>query len=206
MRILALVVAFMFFSLAIAVQFDVAARTERCFTEEYGQDQLVVGEYHAYPGYNMEIEVRVTSPKGVVLYRKQNADKGKYAFTTAESGDYQMCFVNTLSPGMAYSQGLKRRIQLDVKTGVDAKDYSEIAKVEHLKPIELELRKMEDTVSTIHAEMLYMRAREEAMRNTNESTNARVVWYSVLGLITSIVLGVFQVYYLKRYFHSKKLI
>ena len=73
---------------------------------------------------------------------------------------------------MAYSAGLKRRVQLEIKTGVDAKDYTEIAKVEHLKPIELELRKMEDTVSTIHAEMLYMRAREEAMRNTNGMLSA----------------------------------
>jgi len=59
MRIVAIVAFLALSSLALAVQFDVAARTERCFTEEYQQDQLVVGEYHAFPGYNMEIEIRV---------------------------------------------------------------------------------------------------------------------------------------------------
>ena len=39
-----------------------------------------------------------------------------------------------------------------------------------------------------------------------ESTNSRVVWYSVLSLLTSVAAGVIQVYYLKRYFHAKKLI
>jgi len=68
---------------------------------------------------------------------------------------------------MAFSVGLKRRVELEIKTGVDAKDYSEVAKAEQLKPLELELRKMQDSVNAILVEMLYMRGREETMRNTN---------------------------------------
>lgn len=36
----------------------------------------------------------------------------------------------------------------------------DIAKKEHLKPLELELRKLEDKVEGIHKEMLYARSRE----------------------------------------------
>ncbi|KAJ8575896.1 hypothetical protein ON010_g3320 [Phytophthora cinnamomi] len=95
---------------------------------------------------------------------------------------------------------------LDFKHGVEAKDYTEVAKREHLMPVEKELRKMEDTVDEIHREMLYMREREATMRNTNESTNSRVLWFSFFSIVVLLGMGVWQVMYLKKFFKSKKLI
>ena len=65
---------------------------------------------------------------------------------------------------------------------------------------------MEDTVDEIHREMLYMREREAMMRNTNESTNARVLWFSFFSIVVLLGMGVWQVLYLKKFFKSKKLI
>jgi hypothetical protein len=36
----------------------------------------------------------------------------------------------------------------------------DLAKKEHLKPLELELRKLEDKIEAVHKEMLYARTRE----------------------------------------------
>jgi len=68
---------------------------------------------------------------------------------------------------MHYPDGQPKRISIEYKVGVDARDYSEVAKKEHLKPLELELRKLEDKAEEIHREMSYQRAREEKMRDTN---------------------------------------
>jgi hypothetical protein len=51
-----------------------------------------------------------------------------------------------------------------LKLGVEANDYTNLAEQEHLKPIEVELRRMEDVVQEIHQELLYMREREALMR------------------------------------------
>lgn len=59
------------------------------------------------------------------------------------------------------------KIQLDWKTGVAATDWDAIAKKEHLDGMATELRKLEQTVREIHEEMLYLRKREEQMRNLN---------------------------------------
>jgi hypothetical protein len=48
-----------------------------------------------------------------------------------------------------------RRVGFDFVSGADAKDWGEVAKNEHLKPVELELRKLEDRVENVHKEMLY---------------------------------------------------
>jgi hypothetical protein len=74
----------------------------------------------------------------------------------------------------------------------------------HLKPLELQLRKMEDRVETIHREMMAQREREEAHRNTNESTNSRVQWFSVLTIAIVVATAVFQVRYLWRFLDQSK--
>lgn len=65
------------------------------------------------------------------------------------------------------SQLPQREIYLDMKRGVEAKNYDDLAKAEKLKPLEVELRRLEDLSESIVADFTYMRKREEEMRSTN---------------------------------------
>ena len=38
---------------------------------------------------------------------------------------------------------------IDIRTGIDAKDYSNVAKQEHLDVLEVELKKLEDEVTQV---------------------------------------------------------
>ena len=57
---------------------------------------------------------------------------------------------------------------------------------------QIEMRMLEDRVDAIHREAMYQREREEAHRSTNESTNTRVVWYSVGTIVAVLVVSVLQ--------------
>jgi len=48
-----------------------------------------------------------------------------------------------------------------------------------------------------------MWARERAARDTNESTNSRVMWYSILEAVVMFSLGFWQIMYLKSGFEKK---
>ena len=54
-----------------------------------------------------------------------------------------------------------------------------------MKPIEIELRRIEDVVAEIVHDMEYLKFREQRMRNTNESTNERVKGFAILTSILS---------------------
>ena len=58
----------------------------------------------------------------------------------------------------------------------------------------------------IVSELDYLEAREAKMRNTNESTNDRVKWFSIVSILTLIGLAGWQILYLRSFFKSKKLI
>jgi len=93
-----------------------------------------------------------------------------------------------------------RHVELDVDIGADAKDWSAIQAGEKLKPVETELRRIEEIVQEIVAEMDYLRGREQKLRDTNESTNERVKWFAIGTMSTLVALGAWQVVYLRAYF------
>lgn len=53
--------------------------------------------------------------------------------------------------------------------GAEAVDYNQLVKSEQLKPMEAELRKLEQVAQEIVDEMEYLRKREARMRDTNGS-------------------------------------
>lgn len=55
----------------------------------------------------------------------------------------------------------------------------QIAKVEKLKPLEVELRRLEDLSESIVNDFAYMKKREEEMRDTNGETNAQLLKLTV---------------------------
>ncbi len=93
-----------------------------------------------------------------------------------------------------------RHVELDIDIGADAKDWSEVQVTEKLKPVETELRRMEEMVAEIVAEMDYLRSREQKLRDTNESTNTRVKWFAFGTMGMLVALGAWQVVYLRAYF------
>lgn len=64
-------------------------------------------------------------------------------------------------------QKVNREVSLVLKHGVEAKNYEDLAKAEKLKPLEVELRRLEDLSDSIVQDFAYMRKREEEMRDTN---------------------------------------
>ena len=102
---------------------------------------------------------------------------------------------NRLDPGSK-----TRHVELDIDIGADAKDWSSIQAKEKLKPVETELRRVEELVAEVVKEMDYLRAREHKLRDTNESTNERVKWFAFGTMGMLVGLGAWQVVYLRAYF------
>jgi hypothetical protein len=97
-------------------------------------------------------------------------------------------------------QEQSRHVELDIDIGADAKDWSAIQATEKLKPVEMELRRIEEMVGEIVTEMEYLRMREVKLRDTNESTNTRVKWFGFGTTFLLVALWGWQIMYLRAYF------
>jgi hypothetical protein len=65
------------------------------------------------------------------------------------------------------------------------------------------VRRLSEGLEQVRDEQSYIVLRERTHRNTAESTNARVKWWSIFQLAVLIAEGVFQVWWLKRFFEVR---
>ena len=197
-------------ALVDAFAFDLPAKKYRCYTEEVSSNTWMTINYKAASGYAQVLDVKVTDPKGNILYNEEATSKGSFESYSGTGGDFAICFYSRMSSGVRATEGMKRTILLEWKgaggSSSEEIDYAALATREHMKPMELHLRQMLDTVRGLHSHYEYFKSREIQMRNTNEYINSRVMWFTFLVIAVLSVFGYWQVAHLKRFFKRKKLI
>jgi p24 family protein delta-1 len=92
------------------------------------------------------------------------------------------------------------------KSADGANQAARFNKEKHLNPLETSLNRCIVAAQNVLREMRYMESRENRMRKTADSINARVRWFSYLSVIVLLSVTYIQVTYLKRYFHKKKIL
>uniref|UniRef100_A0A2P2HX57 Transmembrane emp24 domain-containing protein bai n=1 Tax=Hirondellea gigas TaxID=1518452 RepID=A0A2P2HX57_9CRUS len=190
-------------SLCHGIMFPLQPGQQKCLREEIHKDVLVSGEYEVQESAGQKVDLKVTDSKGHILYSKDDAVAGKFVFNTEDYDVYEICFLSRIPQGQ---RGLMQEVTLNTKHGVEAKSYEALGEAAKLKPLEIELKRLEDLSESIVKDFAYMRHREEEMRDTNESTNSRVLYFSLFSLCCLIGLATWQVLYLRKFFKAKKLI
>ncbi|KAF8086478.1 hypothetical protein N665_0624s0019 [Sinapis alba] len=178
----------------------------KCVSEEIQSNVVVLADYYVVDEQNPEhtpaISTKVTSPYGNNLHHQDNVTHGQFAFTTQETGNYLACFwVDSAHP-----QANPLTLGIDWKIGIAAKDWDSVAKKEKIEGVELQLRRLDGLVQSIRENINYIKDREAEMREVSETTNSRVAWFSIMSLGVCLSVAGAQIWYLKRYFHKKKLI
>ncbi|KAJ5638038.1 Endoplasmic reticulum vesicle protein 25 [Penicillium lividum] len=199
--------------IASALKFDLPAtsgsgKNERCIRNFISKDQLVVvtAIVSGSKGDGQRVNMHIKDSMGNDHGRpKDIVGEVRQAFTSTADTTFDVCMENLLV-GRHSSPNPVREVELDVEIGADARDWSSIQAQEKLKPVETDLRRIEEMVSEIVTEMDYLRAREQRLRDTNESTNERVKWFAFGTMGMLVGLGAWQVVYLRAYFRSKHLI
>ncbi|KAH9774026.1 transmembrane emp24 domain-containing protein p24delta9 [Citrus sinensis] len=150
-----------------SLRFEIQSAHTKCIAEDIKSNSMTVGKYnvvnpndgHPLPESH-KLTVRVTSAYGNSYHYADRVDSGQFAFTAAEAGDYMACFW-----AVDHSPQTTVTIDFDWRTGVQAKDWSNVAKKGSVDVMELELKKLYDTVSSIHQEMFYLRESVDLGRN-----------------------------------------
>lgn len=187
-----------------AIMFQLQPNNHKCLVEKVHAKTPVTGEYEVTEFPGQVVDFQVVDQNGHVLANKADT-KGhhKFAFTTDKDVTFQICFASRVQQGQS---AMIHDVTLSTKHGVETKSYEGLADAAKLKPLEMQLKKLEDLSEAIVQNFAYMREREEQMRDTNESTSSRVLYFSVFGMCCLLGLATWQVLYLRRYFKAKKLI
>ncbi|OXU17745.1 transmembrane emp24 domain-containing protein bai isoform X2 [Nasonia vitripennis] len=193
-------------SQAQCIMWYMEPNTQKCLKEEIQGNVLVNGEYEVSEVPGQKINFLTRDSKGHILAQKDDIQQGKlskFSFVTETYDTFEICFTSHVSP---HERGMRQEVSLNVKKGIEAKSYEGIGEAAKLKPIEVELKRLEDLSEAIVQDFARMRKNEEEMRDTNEATNSRVLYFSIFSMLCLLSLATWQVFYLRRFFRAKKLI
>lgn len=212
LRTIAWAYVLFFLGVANAVKFAIEAADRpkaRCIRDFVTRDTLVVVNVKTSgnPGDGQSLTVSIVDNKNNEYGRKKDVTKDfRLAFTAHEDAAFDVCFENKLTQRYQGQGALSRPIELDVEIGANARDWNAVQASEKLKPVEIDLRRVEEQAEELIRELEYLQAREARLRDTNESTNQRVKVFSVMVILALLGLGVWQISYLRNYFRSKHII
>ncbi|KAF3324115.1 transmembrane emp24 domain-containing protein p24delta4-like protein [Carex littledalei] len=187
-----------------AIWIELPPHGAKCLSEEIQPNVVVFGNYTLFSNDNRipaTMSVKVTSPFGNILHNKDRVSEGQFALTTKEPGNYLACFWMD-----SKEKGMGGNVNLDWKIGIATRDWDSIARMERIEGVELELRKLETTVSVIRENLVHLVNREREIRDISERTNARVAYLSITSLFICIGVSALQMYHLESFFRKKKLL
>ncbi|ORY03001.1 hypothetical protein K493DRAFT_328510 [Basidiobolus meristosporus CBS 931.73] len=210
-----LVSTFLFVTFAPSTQalyFYLQGTEQKCFIEELPKDTVVNGQYKSEewndsaqqymenPANGIQITVEELPEQHRIINQK-GAHLGRFTFTTAESGQHAICFS---SNSTGWFTSTVTRLHLDMTLGDTEPDSYEAD--EKLDGIARKIRELNGRVEEIHREQEYQKRREAEFRDQSESTNGRVVWWTIIQLVVLGVTCAWQMRHLKKFFEAKKLV
>eukprot|EP01087_Luapelamoeba_hula_P005137 TRINITY_DN1521_c0_g1_i1.p1 TRINITY_DN1521_c0_g1~~TRINITY_DN1521_c0_g1_i1.p1 ORF type:complete len:226 (+),score=30.14 TRINITY_DN1521_c0_g1_i1:34-678(+) len=182
----------------VAFTFDVHPHQEECFFEDVQLNAVLSMEFQVIKGGFLDIDVHVFAPSMLLIYQRDRETEGQFSTHAQEAGEYRFCFSNrmsTLTPKVV-------SLVTDVKNP-DVEQNKPSLK-EHLSPLDAALNQLQAGVEHVKSEQSAMRLREEAHRNTSESTNTRVLWWSIFEAVCLVVISVWQVWSIRKFFEVKR--
>ncbi|CAG9559097.1 unnamed protein product [Danaus chrysippus] len=188
-------------SLTNCYTITVDAHAEECFFENVEADTKIGLTFEIAEGGFLDIDVKITGPNGEVIYRGDRETSGMYTFSATTSGRYTYCFSNQMSTMTP------KVVMFNLEVG-DAPNKNTGEKEEEANHNKLEdmIKELSTTLKTVKHEQEYMQVRDRIHREINESTNSRVVMWSIFEASVLLVMTLGQVYYLKRFFEVQRVV
>ncbi|KAL1925417.1 uncharacterized protein VTP21DRAFT_300 [Calcarisporiella thermophila] len=213
------------FTPASALYFILDTRSQtKCFVEQVPKDTIVSGKFQVEEWSeadqkfvnNEKIGVRITVQElkemRTVLNLKTDST-GRFVFTSHAAGAHELCF--TTNNTWYGHQKLRFHLE-DISPSTSAfssisapKSPNFVTKEQDaalLNQIATRVQELNQRISHIRREQSYLREREALFRDRSETTNSKVVWWSVLQVAALVITCLAQLKAFYSLFAKKKVV
>ncbi|XP_008556582.1 transmembrane emp24 domain-containing protein 2 [Microplitis demolitor] len=187
-----------------AYTITVDAHAEECFFEKIDKDTKMGVTFEVAEGGFLDIDIKIFGPDGKIIHEGEQEGSGKYTFAANVDGRYTYCFSNkksTMTP---------KNVMFNIDVHQPTKNKDENVPTDEDS---VNHRKLEDMITDlgnglrdVRNEQEYMAVRDRNHRAINESTNFRVVLWSIFEATVLAAMTVGQIFYLKRFFEVRRVV
>ncbi|ORY90161.1 emp24/gp25L/p24 family/GOLD-domain-containing protein [Leucosporidium creatinivorum] len=171
---------------------DLAASSKECFFEDLHAEDKMTVTYQVAGGGHLDVDFWMKGPGERIMNEQKKKDTGTYSFTAEQDGRYTYCFSNEMSTVTG------KTLSFNVHGVMYVEDDG------HTAPIEREIRALSQALEAVKEEQEYIVVRERLHRDTAESTNSRIKYWSIIQTCMLFAVCGWQIFYLKRFFEVKR--
>lgn len=180
----------------------------RCVLYKIPGHSLVTGKVSGMPPNNGRIGVYAYDPQGNQPFSRPDLNGDvSFSFRSADiPTEYEICFRMNAKSGYGAVPGNPIvPVEIQLSHTFDLFDEGKARDLK-VKPIESEFIRLEEVMRSVVGETDSLAKVQKSMRDVNESTFNSLKWLSILSFLAFVGLNAYQVYYMKKFFKSKKLI
>lgn len=202
------------FQVTNALHFYLKTNEQRCFFEELPQETLVVAKVEAFEfdehtksyftnkDIKLEYTISETFDKDHKVVNLRANYKGDIPFNSLGTGEHKFCIRPVYNDG---TNNKKHRIFFDIAIG-SAHEYIDSKSTNKVDQLTGRVNTLNQKLEQIIFEQEQIREREAIFRDQSESTNSRVVFWTIIQLAVLIGACFYQLKHLKSFFVKQKIV
>lgn len=173
--------------------YTLLANENLCFEELFTQD---IGVHSVILCDTKMVSVRIFDPENRQVYYRERESILDTSFTAQQPGFYKFWILN-------YARTYTK-VEVNIRSGVDAKNYDSLITAKKIKPVELQAQKIEDMSNELKKIFSYANMREHKLYG-EVNVSGKVIWVTgVISIVSMIVATFINVLVLRFYFNKKK--
>lgn len=179
----------------VALSVRLLAHKDECFLEDVpAAGTKVYLHFMVTSGGQLDVDASIFGPDSQLIWSADKEREARVLFKARLPGVHKVCFSNKMSTVTA------KTVAFNLQVGDPAED----SKGHSVDPMERSIIHIAEGLTEIKNEQNYLRTRERIHRDTVESTNSRVMYWSVAEIALILAMGIGQVLYLKRCFETRR--
>ncbi|KAK9473232.1 emp24/gp25L/p24 family/GOLD-domain-containing protein [Dipodascopsis tothii] len=188
---------------ATALTYNVAANERACFYSQVHQPGLKVAFYFAVQsGGSFDIDYSVSSPSLKVVLDGEKERQGDFVFTANEIGEYRFCFLNEMSTFAEKLVDFEIAVENEMRAELPIKQAG--GSEQETSLFETSVHSLSGQLTSISRSQKYFRTRENRNFSTVKSTESRIFYFSIVEVLTIVVMAVFQVVVVQFFFTGSR--
>lgn len=195
------------FSTSLSFRFTLISQQHQCFQESFPLQTNVVGKIKDVERTKSNFIFTINRPneQKIILQkhlREEGEEESEVAFGFITSNDmvekYSFCFLSTHPEPIIFD--------FTLNSGLDAKDYSNLAKKMNLKPVEENVIKVDDYIKKIKKTQEEIWVQDSHKLELSRDFNRNLSWVSFFSILVVVSFGAFEYFIMRNYFKQKKMI
>ncbi|KAG5977300.1 hypothetical protein E4U55_006890 [Claviceps digitariae] len=185
-----------------SLTYKLAANEKACFYAETKQKNEKVAFYFAVQsGGSFDVDFIVQGPNSKLILQGEKERQGDFVFTAQEAGEYSFCFNNEMSTFVEKTVDFEISVENEVRAQLPSKPGTT---PEQTTEINDSIFKIFAKLSTIARDQKYFRTRENRNFATVNSTEARIVNFSMIQIFLIVCMGALQVFVVRFFFQGAR--